>query len=96
MAVATKNSTKLALVLITGSKEGKDIKKTMNLSKVKTSASDDNIFATAKAIEPLLKYPVSSVKERQLHVDRYVAQERFNREEVIPEYSLNDLCKHKR
>jgi hypothetical protein len=35
----------------------------MNLSKVKTSASDDNIFATAKAIEPLLKYPVSSIEK---------------------------------
>lgn len=63
MAIANKNTTKLALVLITGSKEGKETKKTMSLSKVKTSASDDNLFATAKAIEPLLKYPVSSIEK---------------------------------
>ncbi|NLZ49519.1 MAG: DUF1659 domain-containing protein [Clostridiales bacterium] len=63
MAVANKNSTKLALVLVTGSKEGKATTKTMTLSKIKPSAEDDKIFATAKAIESLLRYPVSSIEK---------------------------------
>ncbi|NLM35120.1 MAG: DUF1659 domain-containing protein [Clostridiales bacterium] len=68
MAVATKSATKLSLVLATGSKDGKVIKKTMNLSKIKPSANDNNIFETAKAIEPLLKYPVSSIEKNENYV----------------------------
>lgn len=65
MAVlSTKSTTKLALTLKTGvDASGKDIKKPMNLSKVKVTASDDNLFATAKAIEPLLKYPVFDIEK---------------------------------
>lgn len=62
MAVATKNSTKVSIVLVTGAKDGKETKKTMNISKIKTMASDDSVYATAKAIEPLLKYPVFSIE----------------------------------
>lgn len=69
MAVlTTKDSTKLGIVLITGVNEkGDDVKKTMSLSKIKVAASDDNLFAVAKAIEPLLKYPVVSIERNDVY-----------------------------
>ncbi|WP_163195404.1 DUF1659 domain-containing protein [Clostridium thermarum] len=69
MAVlTTKDSTKLGIVLITGVNEkGDDVKKTMSLSKIKVTASDDNLFAVAKAIEPLLKYPVASIEKNDVY-----------------------------
>ncbi|WP_163215836.1 DUF1659 domain-containing protein [Clostridium thermarum] len=69
MAVLTsKDSTKLSIVMITGVDEkGDDVKKTMSLSKIKVTASDDNLFAVAKAIEPLLKYPVASIEKNDVY-----------------------------
>ena len=63
MAVlSVKSATKLVLTTITGvDAKGDDIKKPMNLSKVKVSATDENLFATAKAIEALLKFPVVAI-----------------------------------
>ena len=62
--IATKGTTKLSLSLKTGiDTSGKDIIKPMNLAKVKTTAVDDNLHATAKAIEPLLKYTVVSIEK---------------------------------
>lgn len=60
MAVlSVKDSSKLVLTTITGvDAKGDDVKKSMNLSKIKVAATDDALFATAKAIAPLLKYPV--------------------------------------
>ncbi|WP_139902899.1 DUF1659 domain-containing protein [Clostridium thermarum] len=69
MAVlTTKDSTKLGIVMITGVDEkGDDVKKTMSLSKIKVAAADDNLFAVAKAIEPLLKYPVASIERNDVY-----------------------------
>lgn len=63
MAVlSVKSTSKLVLTTVTGvDAKGEDIKKPMNLSKVKVSATDENIFATAKAIESLLKFPVVAI-----------------------------------
>lgn len=62
--ISTKDSTKVALTLKTGvDASGNDVKKTMNLSKIKVTAVDDNLFATAKAIEPLLRYPVVAIEK---------------------------------
>jgi hypothetical protein len=63
MAVlSVKSATKLVLTTVTGvDAKGEDIKKSMNLSKIKVTATDDALFATAKAIEPLLKYPVVQI-----------------------------------
>jgi hypothetical protein len=63
MAVlSVKDSSKLVLTTITGvDAKGDDVKKSMNLSKIKVTATDDTLFATAKAIEPLLKYPVVQI-----------------------------------
>lgn len=60
--ISVKSASKLALTTVTGvDAKGEDIKKTMNLSKIKVAATDDALFATAKAIEPLLKYPVVQI-----------------------------------
>jgi hypothetical protein len=69
MAVlTTKGSTKLGLALVTGvNAKGEDVKKTMNLSKIKVTAADDNLFAAAKAIEPLLRYPVASIEKNDVY-----------------------------
>ena len=69
MAVlTTKGSTKLGLTLITGvNASGDDVKKTVNFSKIKVTAADENLFATAKAIEPLLKYPLVSVEKNDVY-----------------------------
>lgn len=63
MAVlSVKSSSKLVLTTVTGvDAKGEDVKKPMNLSKVKVSATDENLFATAKAIEALLKFPVVAI-----------------------------------
>jgi hypothetical protein len=63
MAVlSVKSATKLVLTTVTGvDAKGDDIKRSMNLSKIKVAATDEALFATAKAIEPLLKYPVVEI-----------------------------------
>ncbi len=62
--VTTKGSTRLAITLKTGvDASGNDVKKTMSFAKVKVSAADENLFETAKAIEPLLRYPVTSIEK---------------------------------
>ncbi|WP_163215700.1 DUF1659 domain-containing protein [Clostridium thermarum] len=69
MAVlTTKDSTKLGLILVTGVNEkGDEVKKTLNLSKIKVTAADENLFAVAKAIEPLLKRPIASIEKNDVY-----------------------------
>jgi hypothetical protein len=63
MAVlSVKSASKLVLTTVTGvNAKGEDVKKPMNFSKIKVAATDDALFETAKAIEPLLKYPVVEI-----------------------------------
>jgi hypothetical protein len=63
MAVlSVKSASKLVLTTVTGvDAKGEDVKKPMNFSMIKVTATDDALFATAKAIEPLLKYPIVEI-----------------------------------
>jgi Protein of unknown function (DUF1659). len=70
MAVESiKGGTKLALTVIAGvDAKGNDIKKAMNFSKIKPTAADENLFATAKAVEPLLRYPVVMIEKNDSYL----------------------------
>lgn len=63
MAVTTtKLSTALTLRVKNGvDKNGKDVIKTLKLSKLKVNATDENIYGVGDAMAKLLKYPVVGI-----------------------------------
>lgn len=64
MAVqATKIKSDLVLRVITGQdEEGEDVLRTKTFSKVKTDATDQNVFDVANGIAAVLAHPVFEVK----------------------------------
>ena len=59
--IENKVTTTVTLKVKTGTKNGKDVFRNISLSKVKSTASAEDIYAVAAGIGSLLNYPVSSI-----------------------------------
>lgn len=64
MAVtASRYDSDLVLVLDLGENDdGKQVFKTKSISQIDSEASDDTLYAVARAIEAVLKYPIDTVR----------------------------------